>query len=144
MAGDELHPGAHGEFGVRRLGLIAIPSAIVEPLIAASIAFIAVEKLFTDRLRRWRPAVVFAFGLLHGLGFAGVLAEIGLPRDQFLASLLAFNLGVELGQIAVLATCFLAVGLWFRQRHWYRRAITMPASIMIAVVASFWFVERMV
>jgi hypothetical protein len=123
-------------------GLVVIPAAIVEPLIAASIAFIAVENLFTDRLRRWRPLVVFAFGLLHGLGFAGVLAEIGLQQDQFVTSLIAFNLGVELGQIAVLLGCFLVVGLWFRRRSWYRRAIAMPASIAIALVASYWFVER--
>ena len=124
-------------------GLVAIPPGIVEPLIAASIAFIAIENLFTDRLRRWRPAVVFAFGLLHGLGFAGVLQEIGLPRDQFLGALLAFNFGVELGQIAVLGACFLIVGLWFRERRWYRQAIAMPASLLIALVASFWVVERL-
>ncbi len=123
-------------------GLISVPAAIVEPLIAASIVFVAVENLFTDRLQRWRPAVVFGFGLLHGLGFAGVLAEIGLPRDQFVTALIGFNLGVELGQLAVITACFLAVGLWFRHRHWYRRAIAMPASALIALVAVFWFVER--
>ena len=123
-------------------GLVSIPAAIVEPLIAASIAFVAIENLFTDRLRRWRPATVFAFGLLHGLGFAGVLAEIGLPRDQFLTALVGFNLGVELGQLAVIAACFLGVGLWFRHRSWYRPAITMPASVAIAMVASVWVLER--
>lgn len=123
-------------------GLVSVPAAIVEPLIAASIVFVAVENLFTDRLQRWRPAVVFGFGLLHGLGFAGVLAEIGLPREQFVTALIGFNLGVELGQLAVITACFLAVGLWFRNRHWYRRAIAMPASAAVALVAAFWFVER--
>ena len=102
----------------------------------------AVENLFTDRLQRWRPAVVFAFGLLHGLGFAGVLSEVGLARAQFVTGLIGFNLGVELGQLAVIAACFLGVGLWFRHRHWYRRAIAMPASAAVALVAAFWFVER--
>jgi HupE / UreJ protein len=123
-------------------GVVRISPAIVEPLIAASIVFVAVENLFTDRLQRWRPAVVFGFGLLHGLGFAGVLKEIGLPSTQFVTALIGFNLGVELGQLAVVAACFLGVGVWFRHRHWYRRAVTMPASAAIALVATIWFVER--
>ena len=123
-------------------GLVSVPAAIVEPLIAASIVFVAVENLFTDRLHRWRPVAVFTFGLLHGLGFAGVLTEVGLPQAQFVTGLIGFNLGVELGQLTVIAACFLGVGLWFRHRHWYRRAIAMPASLAVAVVATFWFVER--
>jgi hypothetical protein len=123
-------------------GVIQIPPAIVEPLIAASIVFVAIENLFTDRLQRWRPAVVFGFGLLHGLGFAGVLAEVGLPASQFVSALIGFNIGVELGQLAVVTACFLGVGLWFRHRNWYRRAITMPASAAVALVATMWFFER--
>jgi hypothetical protein len=123
-------------------GVVRISPAIVEPLIAASIVFVAVENLFTNRLQRWRPFVVFGFGLLHGLGFAGVLAEVGLPPPQFLQALIGFNLGVELGQLTVIAACFLAVGLWFRHRRWYRGAITMPASALVALVAAFWFFER--
>ena len=125
-------------------GLVGVPAAIVEPLIAASIVFVSVENLFTDRIHRWRPVAVFAFGLLHGLGFAGVLAEIGLPQSQFVTTLIGFNLGVELGQLAVIAICFLCVGLWFRHRHWYRRAITKPASGAVALIAVFWFVQRIV
>ncbi|MDH3667644.1 MAG: HupE/UreJ family protein [Paracoccaceae bacterium] len=123
-------------------GVVRISPSIVEPLIAASIVFVAVENLFTDRLQRWRPFVVFGFGLLHGLGFAGVLAEFGLPTSQFLPALVGFNIGVELGQLSVIGACFLAVGLWFRHRHWYRRAITMPASALVALVATVWFFER--
>jgi hypothetical protein len=123
-------------------GVVSVPPAIVEPLIAASIIFVAVENLFTDRLHRWRPVAVFGFGLLHGLGFAGVLSDVGLPRDQFVTGLIGFNVGVELGQLAVIAACFLGVGLWFRHRHWYRRAVAMPASLAVAVVAAYWFVER--
>jgi hypothetical protein len=123
-------------------GVVSVPAAIVEPLIAASIIFVAVENLFTDRLHRWRPVAVFGFGLLHGLGFAGVLSDVGLPRAQFVTGLIGFNVGVELGQLAVIAACFLGVGLWFRHRHWYRRAVAMPASLAVAVVAAYWFVER--
>ena len=126
------------------LGFINIPAAVVEPLIAASIVFVAVENLFTNRLQKWRPAVVFGFGLLHGLGFAGVLAEIGLPKGLFVAGLLGFNLGVEFGQLFVITVCFIAVGLWFRHALWYRQVITIPASLAIALVATFWFIQRVV
>ena len=123
-------------------GILRIPPWIVEPIIAASIVFIAIENLATDRLHKWRPALVFGFGLIHGLGFAGVLAEIGLPREDFVSALVGFNVGVELGQLTVIGTCFLAVGLWFRNRVWYRIAITQPASLAIAAVGAYWFVER--
>ena len=123
-------------------GVLRIPPAIVEPLIAASIVFIAVENLLTDRLHKWRPIVVFGFGLVHGLGFAGVLAEIGLPQEDFVSALVGFNLGVELGQLVVIGACFLAVGLWFRHATWYRVAITRPASLAIAATGVFWFIER--
>jgi hypothetical protein len=120
---------------------VSLPEWIVEPLIAASIAFIAIENLFTRDLKPWRPFVVFGFGLVHGLGFAGVLREAGLPSGQFLNAIISFNIGVELGQLAVIGLAVLAVG-WFRNRTWYRPAITMPASVMIALVALFWTVER--
>jgi hypothetical protein len=128
--------------GLGIYGVVSVPAAIVEPLIAASIVFVAVENLFTDLLQKWRPFVVFAFGLLHGLGFAGVLSEIGLPREEFVTGLIGFNLGVEIGQLTVIAACFFGIGLWFRHRHWYRQIITMPASAAVALVGAFWFVER--
>ena len=127
--------------GLAASGVISVPAAVVEPLIAASIAFIAVENMFRTSLSRWRPWVVFGFGLLHGLGFASVLSEFGLPSDQFVLALAAFNVGVELGQLTVLMLCFLAVGLIFRQ-PWYRKAVSIPASILLAGVGLFWFVER--
>ncbi|UWQ56042.1 HupE/UreJ family protein (plasmid) [Leisingera caerulea] len=123
-------------------GLVRISPAIVEPLIAASIIFVAIENLTTTRLSRFRSVVVFAFGLLHGLGFASVLTDFGLPEGQYLPALIGFNIGVELGQLAVLAVCFLAVGIWFRHRHWYRHVISIPASLIVALVACVWFVER--
>lgn len=123
-------------------GVVQISPAIVEPLIAASIVYVCIENIVTDKLQAWRPFVVFGFGLLHGLGFAGVLTEIGLQPAHFIIGLIAFNLGVEFGQLAVIAICFLAVGLWFRHKDWYRPAITIPASLVIAVIGAWWFVER--
>ena len=124
------------------LGFVRISPAIVEPLIALSIIYVAIENTLTDRLQRWRPAIVFGFGLLHGLGFAGVLAEFGLPDEHFITGLIAFNLGVELGQLVVIGFCFLAVGLWFGRASWYRRAVAVPASIVIGLIAGFWFLQR--
>ena len=124
------------------LGIVTIPGSIVEPLIAASIVFIALENIFTDSLGRWRLLIVFVFGLLHGLGFAGVLSEFGLPQGQFVPALIGFNVGVEVGQLAVIAACYLAVGLWFSGKPWYRRVIVIPASLIIAAIAAYWVVER--
>ena len=124
------------------LGLISLPASIVEPLIAASIVFIALENLATNRLSPWRPFVVFGFGLLHGLGFAGVLTEIGLSPAHFASGLIAFNLGVEAGQLAVVAACYALFGAWFSDRSWYRTRVTMPMSLAIAAIAAWWFVER--
>jgi len=124
------------------LGWVKVSPAIVEPLIAASIAFIAIENIFSANLHRWRPVVVFAFGLLHGLGFASVLQDFGLPQDQLIPALLGFNLGVEFGQLTVIALAFLAVGAWFRHKSWYRAAISIPASVLIACVGLYWAVER--
>lgn len=124
------------------LGWVNLPPTVVEPIIAASIAYVAIENIFTDRLHPWRPALVFAFGLLHGLGFASVLGDFGLPDRQFIPALIGFNIGVELGQIAVIAVCFAVVGYWFRDKSWYHRVIVVPASLAIAVVALYWVVER--
>jgi hypothetical protein len=122
--------------------VVQISPSIVEPLIAASIVYVCIENVVSEKLQRWRPAVVFGFGLLHGLGFAGVLTEIGLQPGHYIAGLVAFNVGVELGQLTVIAGCFLAVGLWFRNKPYYRKAITIPASVAIAMIGAYWFVER--
>jgi hypothetical protein len=127
--------------GLSLFNVIRLPSNIVEPLIALSIAFIAIENLCTTKLKPWRPIVVFGFGLVHGLGFAGVLHEFGLPRPQFVPALVSFNAGVELGQLAVLALAFAVVGV-FRRRSWYRGVIAMPASLAIAAIAIVWTVQR--
>jgi hypothetical protein len=122
-------------------GVVSLPPSVVEPLIALSIAFVAIENVFTAELRPWRTAVVFGFGLLHGLGFAGVLSELGLPRGEFVTALVGFNAGVELGQLAVIALALAAVG-WFRGRTWYRARVVVPASCAIAAVGLYWAVQR--
>lgn len=127
--------------GLAMYGVVRLPAAITEPLIAASIVFVAVENIFTTELKPWRYAVVFGFGLVHGLGFASAFASVGLARQNFLTGLIGFNLGVEGGQLAVIAGAFLAVG-WFRHRPWYRRGIVIPASSLIALIALFWTVQR--
>lgn len=124
------------------MGVVTLSPAVVEPLIAASIVYVAVENILSSTLQSWRPAVVFVFGLLHGLGFAGVLSEIGISENYFVTALAAFNVGVELGQIAVIVGCFVLVGFWFRNRSWYRSMITIPASLAVAAVGAYWFVER--
>jgi hypothetical protein len=122
-------------------GVIRLPPAVTEPLVAASIVCVAVENLYTSKLSRWRTLVVFGFGLIHGLGFANAFARIGLPRSDFLVGVVGFNAGVECGQLAVIAAAFLCVG-WFRRQPWYREAIVVPASGAIAVIAAIWVVER--
>ncbi len=122
-------------------GLVRLPSGPVEILIALSICYVAVE-VAMGREYKWRHTLlVFAFGLLHGLGFAGVLSELGLPHGQLPAALLAFNVGVELGQITVLAMAFAAFG-WWRAKSFYVPYMVRPASVLIGCVGMFWVVER--
>ena len=125
------------------LGVVSLPSSVVEPLIALSIALVAIENLLTERLHAWRVAVVFGFGLLHGLGFAGVLSELGLPAGALASALIAFNVGVELGQLAVIGAAFLLVG-FARSETWYRPRVVFPASFLLAAIGLFWFVQRLV
>jgi hypothetical protein len=125
-------------------GVVSLPRSIVEPLIAASIAYVAFENILTPQLKPWRAWVVFGFGLLHGLGFAGVLQELGLPREHLLPALASFNVGVELGQLAVIALAFLAAGIAGRNQSWYRPRVVIPASATIAAVAVFWTVQRLI
>jgi hypothetical protein len=129
--------------GLSMNGIVSLPPSIVEPLIALSIAYVAVENVMTTNMKPWRLAVVFAFGLLHGMGFAGALGELGLPPERAVTALVGFNVGVELGQLAVIGLAFLAVG-WFRHRAWYRPRMTIPASCAIALIGLYWTVERIV
>ena len=122
-------------------GVVSLAPSIVEPLIALSIAYVAVENLLTADLQPSRIVLVFAFGLLHGMGFAGVLADLGLPRGELATALVTFNVGVEAGQLTVIAAAFAAVAA-FRDRPWYRRRVVVPLSLGIAGVGLYWTVER--
>jgi hypothetical protein len=129
--------------GLSMYGVVALSPRIVEPLIAVSIAWVAVENVFFSELKARRLALVFAFGLLHGMGFAGALKELGLPRSEFLTALVAFNLGVETGQMAVIGAMFLLVGWHCAHRSWYRNRVVVPVSALIACTAVYWTVERL-
>ena len=128
--------------GLSIYGVVSLPSRIVEPLIAFSIAYVAIENLLTRELKPWRLALVFMFGLLHGLGFAGVLRELGLPRDEFLTGLLTFNLGVEGGQLTVILVALIVVAP-FVKRSWYRQRVVIPASVVVAAIAIYWTIRRL-
>ena len=124
-----------------RYGVISVPARIVEPLIAFSIACIALENVFRPKLGPARLALVFAFGLVHGLGFADSLNEVHFPEKEFLVALLGFNFGVDFGQLFVVALAFLAVG-WFRKQPWFRDRVVIPCCLVIAVLGLFWAVQR--
>ena len=128
--------------GLAMYGLISPPTYIVEPIIALSIMFVAIENIISDKLRPSRIVTVFAFGLIHGMGFASVLTDLGLPKDKFVTSLLAFNGGVELGQITVILLAWLLIGKWFNKKPWYKKRVVIPISAIIAVIALYWTIER--
>jgi len=125
------------------LEIVSLSARIVEPLIALSIAYIAIENIFFDRISRARLWVIFGFGLLHGMGFASVLADFGMPKDAFALALLCFNIGVELGQVTIILAGFYGLAVWFKSAQVYRQWIVVPLSIMISVTGLIWFVERL-
>ena len=128
--------------GATMIGWISLPALLVEPLIAVSIAWVALENIWRPELSRSRMAVVFLFGLLHGAGFAGVLGELGLPAGARILALLAFNIGVEAGQALVLLAAFACTAVLLRRPRSYRRWVVVPASFVIALVGLYWTVER--
>ena len=128
--------------GLAMYGVIKPPTNIVEPIIALSIMYVALENIFSSKLRASRIGIVFLFGLIHGMGFASALTGLGLPKNAYLESLLMFNLGVELGQVTVILAAFLLLGLPFGNKPYYRKRIVMPISIIIAAIAAYWTVER--
>ncbi len=146
--------------GLATVGVINIPDSqmwLVETLIALSISYVAIENILRPQLGWWRIVVVFGFGLLHGLGFASVLSDVGLTAGRFIASLVAFNIGVEIGQLAVIAVAFLLILLGARlakvahlpaeEAHAeavpvMHRAVSIVGSLLIAIVGLYWVVER--
>ena len=128
--------------GLAMFKIVHAPPSIVEPIIALSIVFIAVENIVTKKLHAWRIVIVFMFGLIHGLGFASVLLDLGIPESKFITALVAFNVGVELGQVTIILAAYLLVGRWFGNRQWYRSRVVIPVSVCIACIAMFWTVQR--
>lgn len=124
-------------------GIFSLPSRFVEPGIALSIAWIAIENVFKPRLGPSRLAVVFGFGLVHGLGFASSLSDIPFPKHDFFVALLGFNFGVDFGQLFVIAVAFMLVG-WFRNEPWFRSRIAIPCSLVIAAIGLLWAIQRIV
>ena len=121
--------------------LIFIPAVIVEPLIALSISYVAIENIFQRRLIVPRYVIIFIFGLIHGLGFAFVLGDIGLNTSQLVISLISFNVGVEVAQIAIIILASIIFILPSRQ-SWYRAFLQIPISVIISLIGLYWFIER--
>lgn len=128
--------------GLAAYNVIVISPQIVEPLIALSIMYVAIENIFARKLKASRIGIIFLFGLIHGLGFASALQSLGLPQDAFLSSLVLFNIGVELGQVTVIIIALLLFGYWFGKKTYYHKYIVTPLSVIIAVIAFFWVIER--
>jgi hypothetical protein len=128
--------------GLAMYGIIKPPGNIVEPLIAASIVFLAIENLFMTKIRPWRMVMVFLFGLVHGMGFAGALSQLGMPQYAFATGLISFNVGVELGQLSIILFMYFLVSRPLSGKLWYRSRIVIPSSLLIALVAGYWTIER--
>ncbi|MEK9772753.1 MAG: HupE/UreJ family protein [Opitutae bacterium] len=127
--------------GMATMGWVSVPSSIVEPIIAGSIAFVALENIFFPTYNPRRLIIVFLFGLIHGLGFAGALSELRLEPSILIISLIGFNLGVEGGQLAVILLAFLGV-YRFNDEQKYRRSVVIPVSLAIAGLGVYWMIER--
>ncbi len=122
------------------LGIVELPSRLVESVIAASIIVAALNNIWPRVVGRlWM--IAFGFGLVHGFGFASVLADLGLPRDALVIALVGFNIGVELGQLAIVVV-FLPLAYALQRSAFYRRWVMVGGSAVIAVLASIWLVER--
>ena len=136
--------------GLAAVGFISPSAAIIEPLIAFTIAFVAIENLVFKEMSAWRPVVVFGFGLIHGLGFAGFFGELGLPPGQFWSALIGFNVGVEIGQLSVIGVAAI-VGLGLRRalrdpagEAGYRNWLVRPGSALIGLTGLWWGISRLI
>lgn len=124
-------------------GVVSISASVVEPLIALSIVYVAYENIRKTEVDNSRLLLIFVFGLLHGLGFASVLQEFGLPTQSFVASLFAFNIGVEVGQLTVIAIAFMLL-FWMRNKPSYRMFVQVPVSMFIGLIGLYWTIERVI
>jgi hydrogenase/urease accessory protein HupE len=129
-------------------GYINLPANIVEPLIALSIAFIGIENIVSPRLHRSRLFIVFIFGLLHGMGFASVLSDFGMPENDFATALISFNVGVEIAQLAIILMAYLLLGFGLRRQladeQQYRKIVVIPGSLLIAIIGLYWTYDRII
>lgn len=128
--------------GLAMYGIIQPQAGIIEPLIALSIVLLAVENIYSDKVKPWRMLMVLLFGLIHGMGFAGALSDLGMPSYAFTTALISFNIGVELGQLTIILTMYYLVARVFSRKKWYRRRIVIPSSVLIALIAGYWTIER--
>lgn len=122
-------------------GWLRLSPSVVEPVIAASIVAVAIENIARRKYSHWRLLVVFVFGLIHGLGFAGVMSTRLDSTSSLVVGLLGINIGVELGQLAVIAIAFVAT-FWISDRKGYRKYVVVPGSVLIALAGIWWVVER--
>lgn len=122
-------------------GWVKLSPSVVEPVIAASIVAVALENLVRREYSHWRLLVVFSFGLIHGLGFAGVMSTRLDSTESLIIGLLGINVGVELGQLAVIAIAFIAT-CWITNQEKYRKRVVIPGSILIAIAGVWWVLDR--
>lgn len=114
----------------------------IEPLIAISILYTSIENITKEKPDKYRLWVIFFFGIIHGLGFASALNEIGLPKSNFVLGLFSFNFGVELGQIAVILFAYVTIVYWCKDKIWYRNNIVYPISSIIGCIALIMTINR--
>lgn len=129
--------------GLASYGFITPVPSIIEPLISLSIAFMAFENILSRGVRRSRIVLIFCFGLVHGLGFSSALSSLGLPSQARVGALFMFNIGVELGQLTIIFIAYFVIGRWFGEKNYYRKAIMIPLSMIIMVIATYWTIERL-
>jgi HupE / UreJ protein len=129
--------------GLSMYHVISLPAGLIEPLIALSIVLVAIQNIWSSRLKASRVGIVFLFGLVHGMGFAGALGRLGLPPNDYLLSLVMFNVGVEFGQLTVILLAYFILLKWVNEKPYYRRGIVIPVSSLIAIIAGFWTIERL-
>ena len=125
------------------LSLININPQIVEPIIALSIVYVGIENIFKNYIKEYfRYIVILFFGLLHGLGFALVLSDIGYRSSTLFLNLISFNIGIEVAQISIILFLYIFIGIKFSTNKYYRRVFQIPSSILIALIGLYWFFER--
>lgn len=130
--------------GLTALGVVFPSMSLVEPLIAISILYTAVENILLTGVHKFRFLIIFLFGLIHGMGFASALREIGIPKEYVLSSLISFNVGVELGQLAVVFAAYFACVKWIMNKSYYKPKFLYPISVLIGCVAIYWTLDRVV